>query len=151
MAEINRYSDVVPYENRKYWYKTNHGIGPGTIPKDLHVIDTIESRFYGDFICLDGILNTGELDHYDIKETMPPEQLLIEHWFAQEDSSHIIDEIWMENNEVHIEIYWGDWKHDHWRCQYLMEKFGYRQKSEVITEEDGSDTYSAHHVYIKDN
>ena len=35
-----RYSDEVPYEKRRYWYFTLHGIGPGTIPKELKVLHT---------------------------------------------------------------------------------------------------------------
>ena len=44
----------------------------------------------------------------------------------------------------------GDWKHDHLRCDWLIEE----NVSEVtkfntkVTEEDGSDYYSATHYYI---
>ena len=36
---IKRYSDHVPQEKRKYWYFTTHGVQPGSIPKDLHVLE----------------------------------------------------------------------------------------------------------------
>ena len=72
---INRYSDVRPYEDRKYWYFTLHGLGPGTIPSDLNVLDTQEGvndkGTRGLFICLDGVLNTDELEYYDLKELAP--------------------------------------------------------------------------------
>ena len=51
-----------------------------------------------------------------------------------------------------IEIFWGDWKHDHARADYLIrqyfENLGYRVNvNQYVTEEDGSDTYSAQHNY----
>jgi len=74
-GEINRYSDVRPYEERKYWYFTTHGIGPGTIPKDLNVLEVQEGQndkgTWGTYICLDGVLNTDELDYYDLRELAP--------------------------------------------------------------------------------
>ena len=50
---------------------------------------------------------------------------------------------------VEVEISWGDWKHEHLRCDYLMEDLGYRELSTEVTEEDGSDCYSAIHRYIE--
>ena len=53
-----------------------------------------------------------------------------------------------------IRIDWGDWKHDHLWCDYEVENFLKSKGHEVIshdtevTEEDGSDTYSAIHSYI---
>ena len=52
-------------------------------------------------------------------------------------------------NEVQIEISWGDWKHDHAYCDHLMKQKGYVCTDEQVTEEDGSDTYSAIHFYEK--
>ena len=49
-----------------------------------------------------------------------------------------------------VDIRWGDWKHEHLRSRYLIEeeaKIGKYVKSEV-TEEDGSDCYSAKAYYI---
>lgn len=75
MDKIVRYSDEVPYEKRRYWYFTLHGIGPGTIPKDLKVLETRDGQnekgTWGTFVCLDGVLNTDELYEYDMKELAP--------------------------------------------------------------------------------
>ena len=72
---MERYSDVRPYEERRYWYFTTHGTGPGTIPKDLHVLETREGQSekgtWGIFILLDGVLNTDELYEFDLKELAP--------------------------------------------------------------------------------
>lgn len=63
-------------------------------------------------------------------------------------------EAYISNGNLHIEIQWGDWKHDHWYADCLVEDF-FKTKPEVykvlstknITEEDGSDCYSATHIY----
>ena len=75
MDKPKRYSDEVPYEKRRYWYFTLHGLGPGTIPKDLKVLETREGKndkgTFGLYICLDGVVNTDELYEYDLKELAP--------------------------------------------------------------------------------
>lgn len=55
-------------------------------------------------------------------------------------------------NCFNVDIIWGDWKHDHLRADYLIKeyfkKLGYEVSvNEEVTEEDGSDTYSATHYY----
>lgn len=52
---------------------------------------------------------------------------------------------------IEINIDWGDWKHDHLRCDYLMEKLGYTLIGEETTESNGDDCYSAIHTYIAHN
>ncbi len=86
----SRYSDVVPYENRKYWYFTTHGIGPGTIPPGVHILDVKEGQnkkgTWGDYICLDAILNTSELREFDLIELAPDsvnEGLMFGHTYEE--------------------------------------------------------------------
>lgn len=50
---------------------------------------------------------------------------------------------------VCVSISWGDWKHDHLWARDLMSYLGYVKVGEVVTEEDGSDCYSAEHTYVK--
>lgn len=52
-----------------------------------------------------------------------------------------------------VDITWGDWKHEHWAVDSViietLDRMGYRGKYTItkqITEEDGSDCYSALHV-----
>lgn len=82
--DVKRYSDVIPYEKRKYWYFTTHGIGPGTIPSDLTVLETRQGQndkgTSGDYVCLDGVLNTSELKKYDMTEAIPPTESLHEDY-----------------------------------------------------------------------
>ena len=46
-----------------------------------------------------------------------------------------------------VNVEWGDWKHDHAFLNYIMRKNQYRGIDEVVTEDDGSDTYSATHYF----
>ena len=79
----------------------------------------------------------------------------MEEIYKMLDDNGIMGEVWETKDEffgtpmVHIEITWGDWKHDHARCDYLMDQLGYGFISAVETEEDGSDCYSAIHNYVK--
>ena len=51
------------------------------------------------------------------------------------------------NGLVVVSIEWGDWKHEHLRCDRLMMQIGYGLEDEEVTDEDGSDTYSSNHIY----
>lgn len=48
---------------------------------------------------------------------------------------------------IEIPVSWGDWKHSHLFLKHLMGKLGYTQIEERLTEEDGSDSYSATHFF----
>ncbi len=77
----------------------------------------------------------------------------------------IIDRLNAELNKYHletayksldkicIEINWGDWKHNHlctkWIVEEVLDMMGFSGQytmTEEITEENGSDTYSALHT-----
>ena len=77
-----RYSDTVPYNERRYWYFTLHGVGVGAIPSHVNVLDIIEGQndkgTMGEYMCLDAVLNTSELERYGIRELMPPPELLLQ-------------------------------------------------------------------------
>ena len=47
-----------------------------------------------------------------------------------------------------IDISWGDWKHDHLWARDLMSYLGYVEIGSKVTEEDGSDAYSAEHYFM---
>ena len=56
------------------------------------------------------------------------------------------------NNSICVDITWGDWKHDHLYADSQVSKYfdslGVDYMSdEKVTDEDGSDTYSAIHYY----
>lgn len=58
-------------------------------------------------------------------------------------------EVSSSDNKAYVYISWGDWKHDHAWCQELMRYLGYKRVSFDVTDEDGSDCFSAEHTYIK--
>ena len=65
--------------------------------------------------------------------------------------NHIMGELVEDlNNVVAVEIIWGDWKHEHARFKYLVfERFkNIKNYSQVTTEENGSDCYSAIHRFV---
>ena len=63
-------------------------------------------------------------------------------------------EAYISYDTLYIDIQWGDWKHDHGWCDSLIEEF-FNKKPEIykivgslnVTEENGSDCYSATHIY----
>jgi len=73
-------------------------------------------------------------------------------YFKEHNVTYEIDNVFVEgkslgDNVIDINIEWGDWKHDHGYCDYLMEQIGYVKINEVVTEENGSDCYSSLHRY----
>lgn len=48
-----------------------------------------------------------------------------------------------------VSIEWGDWRHSHMWGTDLMKYLGYTEIGNRVTEEDGSDCYSAEHYFLK--
>ena len=66
----------------------------------------------------------------------------------------VYNEVWSaiggdDDKAVYVSISWGDWKHEHLWARDLMRYLGYVQVGVVVTEEDGSDCYSAEHTFVK--
>lgn len=62
--------------------------------------------------------------------------------------------VWSEvycrtENIVVVDIDWGDWRHQHLWAETLMGYLGYTEIGNRVTEEDGSDCYSAEHYFLK--
>lgn len=55
----------------------------------------------------------------------------------------------MEEKVIAVSILWGDWKHDHAALKYFVkaEMPGVKNVATEVTEEDGSDTFSAIHRF----
>lgn len=60
-----------------YWYLFKHGLGPGTMPRGVNVLKVIVDGCK-DYVLLDKMLTTEELNMYEIKEATPPDELLKE-------------------------------------------------------------------------
>ena len=86
---------------------------------------------------------------------------VVDVYKMNEELDKLLDEngVWCEvvvyPNKIEIEKHWGDWKHDHLRLKYLVGEYLIQngieyEHNEVVTEEDGSDCYSAiHYFYFK--
>lgn len=63
--------------------------------------------------------------------------------------------VWAEVYPYHgttalvVSIERSDWKHDHLWARDLMSYLGYKEIGNKVTEEDGSDCYSAEHYFLK--
>lgn len=64
-----------------------------------------------------------------------------------------LDTAYRSLDGICIEINWGDWKHNHLCTKWIVEEVldmlgfsGHYTITEDVTEEDGSDTYSAIHT-----
>lgn len=105
-------------------------------------------------------------DHYTIKNEAGEEDVReVECIFVPDYTKQYIEDAiskYLSDNGLWAEVYtlnqglviavdisWGDWRHSHLWCRNLMEYIGYTEIGNKITEEDGSDCYSAEHYYIK--
>lgn len=63
-----------PQFDGPWWYLCKHGIGPGALPKDVTVLETVEDETspYRVYVALDKVLTTSELKQYEMKEARPP-------------------------------------------------------------------------------
>ena len=66
--------------------------------------------------------------------------------FKENEISHDFD-IFEKLGTIAVQVNWGDWKHDHGYLDAVMAQNGFKLLGKRTTEEDGSDCYSAIHVY----
>lgn len=63
------------YTDKPYWYFTTHGVMPGSVPKNIEIIEIRDGRnrkgTMGTFVALDRVLTTDELKRYDLIELEP--------------------------------------------------------------------------------
>ena len=124
--------DLIPYEpvedTRKWQYSVRGVDVPYTSYEDAkaHLKDDYNIEDYRE-----------ELQTYLDKETGRPQKFFVDATF---------------DGRLVISIHWGDWKHEHNYADFLVRKFfidkGLGIETDVdVTDEDGSDTYSAEHYY----
>lgn len=84
----NRYDDKIYYhgfmdkkdadkhypdrlKTKTYWYSTRHGVMPGSVPREINILDVrdIGNKSY---FKTDSIISSKDLKYYDIKEDVPP-------------------------------------------------------------------------------
>lgn len=87
--EINESSDS------EYWYFTKHGVQPGSIPNNIHVLE-IKDTPNGTYFKGDRVLTTKELQDYEIKEKSPEmkESKSIKEGLKEEFKKQLQDELY---------------------------------------------------------
>lgn len=53
-----------------YWYFTQHGVQPGSVPKDINILDIVDAD-NGSYFLSDKVIDTGNLHKYEIEEKKP--------------------------------------------------------------------------------
>lgn len=70
----------------------------------------------------------------------------VQEIFKDNDINHDFD-IFDDLGTIAVHVIWGDWKHQHGYLDSVMGMNGFKLLDIQTTEEDGSDCYSATHVY----
>ena len=60
-----------------------------------------------------------------------------------------LEQMMYGTKDICEEIHRGDWKHEHKRCDWILGEMGYELVTVDVTEDDGSDCYSALRYYRK--
>ena len=120
-------------------------------PKHTLPDGTINNDWCDHLILFDGTTQT-HIREYEVVVT--PDQSIKDfdcrlHQYLTDNGLYFDDCSSDSEGMVSINIVWGDWKHEHGYCDNLMEYIGYNQDDEEVTEENGSDCYSAIHFFSK--
>jgi len=117
-------------------------------------IDWGDARLNGDYcphlILEDSLGNTKDIREWEVivtPDTSLPEVDMLNRYAS--DNRLYLDDISSFGGKIRVSISWGDWKHDHGFCNRLLSYIGYSFVKEEVTEEDGSDCYSADHYFVK--
>ena len=117
-------------------------------------IDWGDARLNGDYcphlLLEDSLGNTKDIREWEVVVT--PDTSLSEVDMLNRyagDNGLYIDDISSFGGIIRISISWGDWKHQHRFCNKLFSYIGYSCVKEMLTEENGSDCYSADHYFAK--
>lgn len=84
-------------QDNGYWFFTRHGVQPGSIPKDVEILDIVDTP-NGTFVKLNRFLSTKELDYYDLVEKAPESITSDEDVF--DDIKEIGQEFTSENTSI---------------------------------------------------
>lgn len=124
--------------------------------KDYTITAIKDYKDVGDW-CNHYIVKSEDGEELEIKEwdcVFPPKESEYEDCTIHDflDDNGVWAEVYTGYNGlpvVAVSIHWGDWKHEHGWCECLMGYLGYKEIGNKVTEEDGSDCYSAEHYYLK--
>ena len=127
---------VIEYIKENYNYKPN--------PKKVY---TIVGQTDLEYTIKDEEGNEKVVEYWEVL-VLPKWELNEEERIADYlNNNGVYGEVYKSGSEITISIDWGDWKHDHILCRVLMGYIGYKEVGSMVTEEDGSDCYSADHYF----
>ena len=75
-----------------YWFFTTHGVQPGSVPRDVDILDIIDTP-NGSFVKFDRFLSTEELNEYDMVEKSPKSVMSAEADELRSEDDHWVQEI----------------------------------------------------------
>ena len=75
-----------------YWFFTTHGVQPGSVPRDVDILDIIDTP-NGSFVKFDRFLSTKELNEYDMVEKAPKSVMSAEADELRSEDDHWVQEI----------------------------------------------------------
>ena len=141
--------------NKKVFRLVSRGEHNFTLDKSkvytiVKVKDFEESKDFCQHYILQANNETIEIREYEcvfIPDETLPEIDMVNKFLA--DNLCYPDEVYHCDEKVCVQLDWSDWKHGHIWCETLMKYLGYEQFGEIVTEENGSDCYSATHYFYK--
>ena len=105
-AAIDEYDDIyqddvqvysATNDGEGYWFFTTHGVQPGSVPRDVDILDIIDTP-NGSFVKFDRFLSTKELDEYDMIEKAPKSVMS-----SKESDVRLGDTVEGASNEVELD------------------------------------------------
>lgn len=132
---------------RKVWLLQSSLVGYTLVNRKEYTFVSADESVYPPKCTLkddDGKLLT-DIDYYAVK--FVPEGDNIYEYLAL---NGLYADVYVDSlGQVSVDISWGDWKHEHLYCKWLMGLIGYELSDETVTEDDGQDCYSSTHVYVR--
>lgn len=113
--------------------------------------DEVKNDYCRHFIIKDAVvqMEVREFECVFIPDTTKEETDMLYHYLKDNGVYADVFHYTTEVPAIVVSIYWGDWKHQHGWAEDLMGYLGYTEIGNKVTEENGSDCYSADHYFIK--
>lgn len=69
-----------------FWYFTKHGVQPGSVPKDINILDVLDAKDgTGSYFLSDKVIDTKQLNEYELKELGPDTEYNTEEYYSDDD------------------------------------------------------------------
>lgn len=130
----------------------NYNIDTNSIYEVVRLLDYNEANDY----CRHYILKGENGEEKEVREfcvVVVPDYSLDEDYMIAKylSDNELYGEVYpeCEGKVIAVNLSWSDWKHGHGWCKNLMGYLGYNEMGCRVTEENGSDCYSAVHYFYK--